>query len=259
MKRQWAYSLVASSLLLSAPLTLNAREPKTPNPCRQLEKQLDDQVNTLHKRQDAELAQCRQSNGKNAGVCRAMKDNQKLDLQTLRGQRQDEMGRCRGPLRAVRSLPGQRENESCDVYNRNRDRYARHKYPPGKEPPYKEPPPKGPPKNPPVGHNLPNHDGDGKHHHDQDASATRNAGNSGSGSSHSGGSSNGHSGSSSGSGSSGSSSYHGASSQGSSGSSSSSSSGSSGGSHSGSSGSSGGSSSSSSSSSASHESGSRPK
>jgi len=255
MKRQWAYSLVASSLLLSAPLTLNAREPKTPNPCRELEKELDDQVNTLHQRQDAELAQCRQSNGKNADVCRAMKNDQKLDLQALRGQRQDEMDRCHGPLSRVINFPTQRQNESCDTYDRNRDRYryGQGKYPPHKEPPYTEPP-----KHPPVGHNPPGYEGDGKHHHDQDASATRNAGNSGSGSSHSGGSTSGHSGSSSGSGGgSGSSSYHGSSGSGSS------SGGSSYSGHSSSSGSSGGSSysgsSSSSSSSGSHESGGRPK
>ncbi|HKR85630.1 MAG TPA: hypothetical protein VJS37_15835 [Terriglobales bacterium] len=256
MKRQWAYSLVASSLLLSAPLTLNAREPKTPNPCRDLERDLDDQVNTLHRHQDAELAQCRQSNGKNSEVCRAMKEYQKLDLQALRDQRQDELDRCHGPLSHVHHLPGATQNESCDVYDRDRDRYARHKYPQG--PPSKEPPYKEPPKHAPVGHNPPDHDGDSKHPHDQDAGATRNAGNSSSGSLHSGGSSNGHSGSGSGSGGgSGSSSYHA-----SSGSSSSSSSGSSYSGHSGSSGSSSGSSSStgsSSSSSSSHDSGGRPK
>src|SRR5579859_1610141 len=96
MKRLCAYSLVAGSFLLTAPLKLEAREPKAPNPCRDLERDLDDQVNTLHRRQDADLAQCRQSNGKDAEVCRAMKTYQNLELQQMRGERQDELSRCRG-------------------------------------------------------------------------------------------------------------------------------------------------------------------
>ena len=270
MKRQWAYSLVASSLLLMAPLTLNAREPQSLNPCRDLERDLDDQVNTLHQRQDIELAQCRKTNGKDAQVCRAMKEYNRLELQSLRDQRRNELDRCRGPLSRVRSVPAHRQNESCDTYDRNHDhdRYARDKYPepPYKQPPYKEPPYKEPPKyNPP--HHPPYHDGDGKHHHDSDSGATRNAGNnSSSGSSHSGHDSGSSHSSYGGSGSSsGSSSSH---SSGGSSSSSSSGSGSTGAGHSSSSGSSGGSSggssssgssSSSSSSSSSHDAGGRPK
>ena len=267
MKRLWAYSLVAGSFLLTAPLKLEAREPKVPNPCRELERDLDDQVNTLHRRQDAELAQCRRTYGKDDFVCRYVKVTQELELRQMRDERQDQLARCRG--RAVRITPvlGPRQRESCDTYDRNRDRYARDKYP---EPPYKEPPYKEPPKHPPT-HHPPHHDGDGdgRHHRDSDAGSTRNAGaSSNSGSSHSSGSADSSSGSG---GSSSSSSYHSSSGSSSSsssggsysshsGSSGSSSGGSSGGSSSGgySGGSSGGSSSSSSSSS-SHESGGRPK
>jgi uncharacterized membrane protein YgcG len=253
MKRLWAYPLVAAFLVITAPPRLNAREPKAPNPCRELERDLDSQVNTLHKRQDAELAQCRQTYGKDDYVCRYMKVQQKFELQQIRDQRQDELSRCRGPIHRINTVQARRQNESCDTYDRNRNPYPHDKYPnpPYKEPPYYEPPHKDPPKHPPVAHNPPEHDGGGRHHRDSDAGTTRNAGAS-SGSSHSSGSSS----SSSGSGGSSSSSYHS-----SSGSSNSSSGGSSYSSHSGSAGSSssGASSSSSSSSSHSDSGGSRPK
>ncbi|HET9839448.1 MAG TPA: hypothetical protein VFR84_14550 [Candidatus Angelobacter sp.] len=251
MKRLWAYSLLVGPLLFTAPLNLSAREPKAPSPCRDLEKDLDNQVNTLHRRQDAELAQCRKSYGKDDFVCRYVKVTQEYELKQLRDQRQDELSRCRGQVVGVKPVEAVRQNDSCDVYGRNRDHYPHDKYP---EPPYKEPPYNEPPKHPPVVHNPPHHDGGGKRGHDPDVGTTRNAGASASsGSSHSSGSSS----SSSGSGGSSSSSYHSSSGSGSS----SSSSGSSYGSHSSGGASSGGSSSSSSSSSASHSDsgGSRPK
>ncbi|HEY2171532.1 MAG TPA: hypothetical protein VGJ30_18040, partial [Candidatus Angelobacter sp.] len=66
MNKHWkAYSFVVGSLLLTAPGILAAREPKPQNPCRDLRIDFDNQVNNLHKRQDDELAQCRQTNGKN--------------------------------------------------------------------------------------------------------------------------------------------------------------------------------------------------
>jgi hypothetical protein len=58
MKKQWiSSSFVVGTLLLVAPGALSAREPQTPNPCRELRSDLDNQVNSLHKRQDDELAQ----------------------------------------------------------------------------------------------------------------------------------------------------------------------------------------------------------
>ena len=81
MKKQWVgYFLVVGPLLFTLPLELAARAPRVANPCRDLERDLDNQVNTLHKRQDGELAQCRQSNGKDADACRNLKAQQKIEL-----------------------------------------------------------------------------------------------------------------------------------------------------------------------------------
>ena len=89
MKSAWIrYSLVVGSLLLAAPGELAAREPRTPDPCRELKNNLDNQVNSLHRRQDDELAACRQANGKNADVCRDLKKQQQLALNQMRDERE---------------------------------------------------------------------------------------------------------------------------------------------------------------------------
>ena len=62
-KHGFAHSLVVGTLLLLPPSVLVARAPKPPNPCRELKNDLDNQVNTLHRLQGRELAQCRQTNG----------------------------------------------------------------------------------------------------------------------------------------------------------------------------------------------------
>src|SRR6476646_10932544 len=95
MNKHWkAHSFVGGSLLLAAPGILVAREPKLQNPCKDLRIDLDNQVNSLHKRQDDELEQCHQTNGKNADVCRELKTQQQLALRQLRDQRQTELSRC---------------------------------------------------------------------------------------------------------------------------------------------------------------------
>ena len=95
MNNHWKrFSFVVGFLLLTAPGILAAREPKLHNPCKDLRIDLDNQVNDLHKRQDDELAQCRQTNGKNADVCRDLKNQQQLALRQLRDQRETQLGRC---------------------------------------------------------------------------------------------------------------------------------------------------------------------
>jgi len=211
MNKHWkAYSFVLGSLLLTAPGILAAREPKLKNPCKDMRNDLDSQVNSLHKRQDGELAQCRQTNGKNTAICSELKSQQQLTLRQLRVQRQSELDRCNPRLNgsSVRSS-GTASCDSPGYLDQDNDRYPHKKHP---EPPY---PPKP---NPPNAHNPPpQHDGSGNGHRgDPDAGPTRNAGgsgssqhgsdhNQGSSSSGSGGSgSSSHSGTSSGSGSSGS-------------------------------------------------------
>jgi uncharacterized membrane protein YgcG len=194
MKSAWiAYSLVLGSLLLAAPEKLAARGPKLQNPCHDLKDDLDDQVNSLHRRLDDELAQCRQAQGKNSDVCRDLKEQQKAELQRLRDQRQVELQNCNpNILRASRTHFPETQTESCNSETYRHDKND--KYPDGKyhEPPYKhnpQYPSKDPSKGPPSAYNPPpKYDGGDKHHHDSDAGGAKSAGNSGgSGYSHSGG------------------------------------------------------------------------
>jgi uncharacterized membrane protein YgcG len=181
MNKRWiGSSFLVGALLLAAPGILAAREPKVPDPCKQLKNDLDNQVNGLHRRQDDELAQCRQANGKNAQVCRDLKTQQQLSLRQLRDQRQAELDSCNPRLSRGPTEP--RLNNSCDsesYRHHQNDCYSKEKYP---EPPYKHPPKYPPPKDPPVAHDPPpkHPDNGGGRHRDNDAGDTRNAGNSGS-------------------------------------------------------------------------------
>src|SRR6476661_10216692 len=103
------HSFVVGSLLLIAPGILAAREPKLKNPCKDLRNDLDSQVNSLHKRQDDELAQCRQTNGKNAALCSELKTQQQLALRQLRDQRQSELDRCNPRLNSSSIQSGRTE------------------------------------------------------------------------------------------------------------------------------------------------------
>jgi hypothetical protein len=194
MNKHWkAHSFVVGSLLLIAPGIMVAREPKLQNPCKDLRIDLDNQVNSLHRQQNDELAQCRQTNGKNADVCSELKAQQQLALRQLRDQRQSELDRCNPRLNGSSVQSGRTESCNSAAYqDQDNDRYPPKKHP---EPPY---PPKP---NPPNAHNPPpKHDGGG-HRGDPDAGPTRNAGGSGSqhGSDHSSGSSSSSSGGGSGS------------------------------------------------------------
>jgi len=173
------HSFVVGSLLLAVPAMLSAREPKPPDPCRELKTDLDNQVNSLHRRLNDELSQCRQDYGKNSDVCRDLKNQQQLALRQMRDQRQAQLDSCNPRLNHVTAGP--RQSNSCDnqSYRRN-DCYPDEKYP--DKPPYKEPPKTPPPQTPPpVAHNPPKHDGGGSggHRGDSDAGDTRSAGNSG--------------------------------------------------------------------------------
>jgi hypothetical protein len=177
MNQHWiGHSFVVGSLLLASPAIVTAREPKPPDPCRELKSDLDNRVNALHRQQDEALAQCRQDNGKNAGVCRDLKNQQQLALRQMRDHRETELINCNPRL--SRDVIHSPHNDSCDreTYRRNQnDCYPREKYP---EPPYKNPP-KGPP---PVAHNPPKHDGGagGGRRSDSDAGDTRSVNNAGS-------------------------------------------------------------------------------
>src|SRR5215471_16356964 len=152
MTSQWiGYSLVVGSLLLAAPGTLEAREPKPPDPCKELKTDLDNQVNSLHRRQDDELAACRQANGKNADVCRDLKKQQQLSLSQMRDEREAQLAGC-NPRVSHTAITHTHTVNSCDRENYNhhedyncspREKYpGTHppKYPPKDPPPYKEPP-----------------------------------------------------------------------------------------------------------------------
>src|SRR5215467_3710971 len=152
------HSFVVGSLLLAVPALLNAREPKMPDPCRELKIDLDNQVNSLHRRQNDELTQCRQDYGKNSDVCRDLKNQQQIALRQMRDQRQAQLDSCNPRLNRITVEPQQtnvdpRQNNPCNSENYDHNNcYPDKKYP--DKPPYKEPPYKEPPKTPPpVAHN----------------------------------------------------------------------------------------------------------
>jgi hypothetical protein len=190
MKSAWiACPLVLGSLLLTTPAKLAARAPKRPNSCHDLKNDLDYQVNSLHKRQDDELGQCRQAQGKNSDVCRDLQEQQKIELQKMRDQRTAELNNCGLRANRLNSNGGQISALDNDTYNNINpyDRDHRHKH-------HKQP--KDPNKNPPsVAKNPPSHNGGGnKLPHQPEGSAPRSTGNSAASSSHSAGSSSFHSG-----------------------------------------------------------------
>lgn len=173
-KHGFAPSLVVGILLLLPSTVLAAREPKSSNPCRDLEVDLNDQINTLHRLQDRELAQCQQANGKNSDKCRDLKNQHALALRQMRDQRHAQLDIC-DPchfagfqstcLQETTTIPGA-INNSCRENSGAR-------YP---DKPYKHPP-KNPP---PVANHPPKHDGSGgERRSDGDAGDTRSAGNSG--------------------------------------------------------------------------------
>src|SRR5215467_10079585 len=121
MTSQWiGYSVVVGSLLLAAPGTLQAREPKLPDPCKELKIDLDNQVNSLHRRQDDELAACRQTNGKNSDVCRDLKKQQQLDLNQMRDEREAQLAGC-NPRVGHAAITRTRTVNSCDRENYGRE------------------------------------------------------------------------------------------------------------------------------------------
>lgn len=199
MKSAWiACPLVLGSLLLTTPVELAARAPKRPNSCHDLKNDLDYQINSLHKRQDDELSQCRHAQGKNSDVCHDLQEQQKAELQKMRDQRTAELNNCGLRANRLNNNGGEISALDSDTYNTynnypyDRDHH-RHKH---HGPPYKHP--KDPNKNPPnVAKNPPNHEGGNKLPHQPEGSAPRSTGNSAASSSHSGSSNSFHSGGSS--------------------------------------------------------------
>jgi len=201
MKSAWiACPLVLGSLLLTTPVELAARAPKRPNSCHDPKNDLDYQINSLHKRQDDELSQCRHAQGKNSDVCHDLQEQQKAELQKMRDQRTAELNNCGLRANRLNNNGGEISALDSDTYNTYNNNYPydrdhhRHKH---HGPPYKHP--KDPNKNPPnVAKNSPNHEGGrNKLPHQPEGSAPRSTGNSAASSSHSGSSNSFHSGGSS--------------------------------------------------------------
>ena len=86
----------ARSLVVGTSCYFRPRCSRRANPNHQtlvviVEVDLNDQINTLHRLQDRELAQCRQANGKNSDRCRDLKKQHVLALRQMRDHRHAQL------------------------------------------------------------------------------------------------------------------------------------------------------------------------
>lgn len=138
MNQRMISSLITGALLLLSCGTLMAREPNH-NLCRALKNNLDNRVNNMHRLQNAELDQCRQTNGRNSDVCRNLKTQQGLELNRLRDDRKMQLGSC-NPL-GTDVIQADDVSEKYHYRNSGTDCYPKNEYPKKPEKPYQ-------PKNP---------------------------------------------------------------------------------------------------------------
>jgi hypothetical protein len=90
-------SFIAGLLLLVSPAILAAQKPVS---CKALKSDLNKQINSLHKHQMAELAQCRKTNGKNSQDCGDLKSQQESKLNQLRKDRETQLANCHAQKKA---------------------------------------------------------------------------------------------------------------------------------------------------------------
>jgi hypothetical protein len=169
-------SMMACSLALLFPFYANAAPG---NPCRQLQRDLDRQIDDLKESQKSDLQDCRQTSGPGAADCRLLQDRQSQELGGRRAERAGRVAACRGhSTPALISSSAQSTSGISDSYFANRGNCVEYPYINCKPPDYH------------VDRRHHHH-----HHHDPQSKGTASASNGGGNSASSGGSA-GHSGSS---------------------------------------------------------------
>lgn len=114
-----SHRLASSSLgcfLLLALFPLCARAaPK--DSCKQLQRDLDQQIDDLKAWQKLDLQGCYRISGSNSGECRRLKDRHAQDLRSFRDNRAYQMANCRGYRTPSVAAASPLENSNHDFYD----------------------------------------------------------------------------------------------------------------------------------------------
>src|SRR5262245_20048595 len=102
--------VVKFSLLVLLPLSASAA-PK--DPCKQMQRDLDQQIDDLKAWQQLDLEGCNQISGRNSDECRRLKDQHAHDLRAYRDNRTTQMASCRG-YRPTLTAASSSENSNND-------------------------------------------------------------------------------------------------------------------------------------------------
>src|SRR5262245_23389517 len=119
MNHRWASSSLGCVLLLMlVPLCASAA-PK--DPCKLLQRDLDQQIDDLKAWQRLDLQECYKISGSDSDACRQLNDQHAQDLRAFRDNRAFQMASCRGPLKAAAASPfAISNNDFYEKYHSNR-------------------------------------------------------------------------------------------------------------------------------------------
>jgi hypothetical protein len=116
--RRASASLGCFLLLLLVPLCVSAA-PK--DPCKHLQRNLDQQIDDVKIWQNDEMQSCATSFGTDSNQCRQLKQQHAQELRGLRSDRTDRMAGCRGVTRAlVPTFTQDNTDHFLETYYRNR-------------------------------------------------------------------------------------------------------------------------------------------
>ncbi len=154
MSQPWASRSIAVFSFLALLLPLSASPaPRTSDPCKQMHRELDRQIDDVKAQQREELNQCENSNSGNSDVCRDLKDQQQQALRAMRDDRRGRVAGCNGGTVLVLSAtPLAGSNNFYDLNRGNcfeypyvncqqQDYYAHVKHHPHHHPPHHPPAP----------------------------------------------------------------------------------------------------------------------
>src|SRR5260221_6176008 len=91
--RSSRFIIVCTSLVFMLPLSARSA-PRSDDPCKQLHRDLDRQIDDVKAEQEDARDQCEDTYGKNSSECRSLADQQKQDLKSLRDSRKQRISGC---------------------------------------------------------------------------------------------------------------------------------------------------------------------
>ncbi|HYL93955.1 MAG TPA: hypothetical protein VEW69_12460 [Alphaproteobacteria bacterium] len=119
MNQHWILRSVVITSFAAFMLPLSATvAPADGDPCKQMHRALDLQIDNTKAKQEDELQECRENSGKDSDTCVSLRDQQKQYLQSLRANRKGRLAACQGSpaLAATSTL----DSYNYDTYYQNR-------------------------------------------------------------------------------------------------------------------------------------------